>query len=367
MVNARKLFASTKSEENLPDLIKSFLDENPGTLLLDYYIYQGKIKIFVCNAKNINIYNIEESEETVGKIIREFYDDVNLYIASKEYRDAGWGMDTDPPETLKRLGGILTGPVVDLIPGYDQLIIVPQGILHKVPFGALNVIDNKYLADYCAVSIAYSSEALLAQTNNDIIGQNRNVILRGSEDGLDGVTDEIESLKTVFGNDLEILGTTGILDSDARAKLAERLREASVIHYTGHSEFDPDLPNASSLVLESGHRLTVSEISSGEFNFSQARIVSLAGCETGMGDVRTGDEVISLARAFIEAGAGSVLVSLWKVSDLATSKLIPSFYRAWIAGETPSQALQTAVKGMLSEARMHPYFWAPFQIVGKSR
>ena len=95
-----------------------------------------------------------------------------------------------------------------------------------------------------------------------------------------------------------------------------------------------------------------------------SRLVTLSGCATGMNFVSAGDELLGLQRGLFCAGASSLLLSLWDVHDQSTAKLMQAFYKNYIAGLGLAAALQAAMKEVREE-NPHPYFWAPFVLVGK--
>ena len=88
-------------------------------------------------------------------------------------------------------------------------------------------------------------------------------------------------------------------------------------------------------------------------------MVTLAACETGVGAVSPGDEVLGLTRGLLAAGCTAAVASLWPVSDRTTALLMPRFYSALRAGHGPSEAMRQAMHDV-REAFDHPYFWAPF-------
>ena len=91
------------------------------------------------------------------------------------------------------------------------------------------------------------------------------------------------------------------------------------------------------------------------------QLVVLSACETGLGDVHTGEGVYSLRRAVVLAGAESQVISLWKVDDEATKDLMVDYYRRLMAGEGRAEALRQAQLAMLhSRARNQPFYWASF-------
>jgi CHAT domain-containing protein len=98
-------------------------------------------------------------------------------------------------------------------------------------------------------------------------------------------------------------------------------------------------------------------------------LVVLSACKTGRGQLVTGEGIVGLARAFLYAGARSVAVSLWDVSDAATAQLMSDFYRHLVASSSGALALRQAKLEALrsSRAMRHPYYWAPFVIVGTSQ
>jgi CHAT domain-containing protein len=95
-----------------------------------------------------------------------------------------------------------------------------------------------------------------------------------------------------------------------------------------------------------------------------ANLVTLSGCATGMNFVAAGDELLGLQRGLFCAGATTLLLSLWDVHDQSTAKLMQHFYREFIRTGQTARALQYAMKE-LRQQNPHPYFWAPFVLVGK--
>jgi CHAT domain-containing protein len=95
------------------------------------------------------------------------------------------------------------------------------------------------------------------------------------------------------------------------------------------------------------------------------RLVTISACESGLGESKAGEGVYGLRRAFALAGAQNLVMSLWKVNDLATKDLMVSMYKHIAAGETPPRALLAAQREYIATARTadeypHPYFWAAF-------
>ena len=171
-----------------------------------------------------------------------------------------------------------------------------------------------------------------------------------------------------------------------------------ILHFATHAQLNEDDPLSSAVLLAKGGkedgRLEVREIFGMDL---KANLVVLSGCDTALGKLSTGDELVGLTRAFIYAGTPSVVASLWSVEDGSTAQLMASFYRnlktmskaealrqaqlELIRGEGRSDLLvkrgvggigklgetpeaQPASQGPISVSTSHPYFWAPFILVG---
>jgi CHAT domain-containing protein len=132
-----------------------------------------------------------------------------------------------------------------------------------------------------------------------------------------------------------------------------------VLHLATHGVFRADNPLFSSIKLADAW-LTVrdlTEIARG------AQLVTLSACETGVNGISAGDEVIGLTRGLLGAGCSAVVASLWMVSDESTARLMERFYASLRSGEPPAVALRSAMRE-IREQYDHPYFWAPFLVIG---
>jgi CHAT domain-containing protein len=164
----------------------------------------------------------------------------------------------------------------------------------------------------------------------------------------------------------------GILYSGPAADASTFIREApnaGILHLSMHTSTDEKDPLLSSLIFSkkdnSYGTLTLADLCSMRFH---ARLVVLAGCNSGYGKTARGEGMISLARAFNYSGSESVVMSLWPVSDKTGKLIMDYFYDALDEGMPADLALQDARNKFLKQAgsvESHPSYWAPFVLLGK--
>jgi CHAT domain-containing protein len=170
------------------------------------------------------------------------------------------------------------------------------------------------------------------------------------------IRDEVAALRELLPDAKVLVGPDA-----CEAKLREYAPGAGKIHIAAHGIFRSDNPMFSSLKL--GDRwLNLFDIFSLQLG---AELTTLSACETGMSAVQEGDELLGLARGCLYAGTPSLVVSLWTVNDRSTSLLMRRFYEALQGGASKSGALRSAMLEVKKEFP-HPYYWAPFILLGKS-
>lgn len=185
---------------------------------------------------------------------------------------------------------------------------------------------------------------------------------------LTGSADEVEAISRRYPG-------VSVLIGEPATETAFRARAADhrVIHLATYGVLNPLNPLFSFVELRSDEgdeadgRLEVHEIFGLEL---QADLVVLSACQTGLGrgyrrDVPPGDDWVGLVRAFLYAGAGAVVASLWPVEDRATAQLMARFYNALRAGRPAVAALGDAQRALINEDELgHPFYWAGFILTG---
>lgn len=254
---------------------------------------------------------------------------------------------------LQKLYEKLLEPLKDFI-GERDLVVVPVGATHYVPFQALRD-GEKYLIE--TREITYSPSATVWQfLTKKPQRKLKNILLIGfADERIPLVNNEIEALQKIFDN------TKTFTDKDATfSNYTENASDFDILHLACHGQFRPDNPLFSNLHLADGF-VTVRDICSQKLN---ANLVTLSACETGLNKVFAGDEILGLARGFLSAGADSLVLSLWTVSDEATTEMMKDFYAVLQRGESISASLRKAQKKFIERGE-HPYYWSPFALIGR--
>ena len=301
----------------------------------------------------------------------------------------------------RELFSMLFGSLAERIEPEQRLIVVPDGLLNYLPFEAL-MQNGRYLIEDHEISYVGSANLLVQPQYSDVQAEDsskmdllafgdpvfgaearrpvkkkhrtpsidvlrRSLTARGFQlPPIPRTRDEVESIAGFFPADRTRLYLGK--DSTKGALQHESLRRYRRLHFATHSFVDEKSPKRSAVLLtadsEDDGLLDVKEISELDLDCD---LVVLSACQTGRGQLLTGEGIIGLARAFLYAGARSVAVSLWSVSDISTSHLMKNFYQHLADNVRTTEALRQAKLQMLQSGNetRHPYYWAPFISVGK--
>ena len=235
-----------------------------------------------------------------------------------------------------------------------HLIFVPHGALHFLPFHALRNGDE-YLCDTHTISYAPSA-TVFALCQEKAGGDIPNSLVMGiADERAPHILNEVQSVATLLPHPELFLG------AEATSEILRQRGSASgLLHIATHGTYRQDNPMFSGIRLGDGY-LNLYDLYQIRL---PAKLVTLSGCATGMNFVSAGDELLGLQRGLFCAGASSLLLSLWDVHDESTSALMQSFYKNFIRTGNMATALQSAMQ-QLRRQNPHPYFWAPFVLIGK--
>jgi CHAT domain-containing protein len=359
----RSLIARTKQElrEQAPDLasltsvtfvsaaeIQSRIASNEA--LIEYYYADGEMFAFILTAQGVRAIQLNGDNLPADiRRLREALEDPtsrgHLEMSQALYQ-----------RLWRPLGSLASTP---------HLIIIPHGALHYLPFNALHD-GTAYLVDRFSIRLLPSASVMryLRATRTE---KPTGMLAFGNP----ALGDPRYNLRYAQAEAVAV----GDMFPRSRVLVREQATETALkrwgdefpyIHFATHGEFDSDAPLRSALLLapdaESDGVLTVGKLYSLRLD---ADLITLSACETGLGKITNGDDVVGLTRGFLYAGTSSIVASLWKVDDLATSHLMSQFYSA-LRGADKREALRQAQL----EARRkypHPYYWAAFQLTGNAR
>ena len=306
----------------------------------------------------------------------------------------------DDMPLAKRLYALLVGPLpVEAVK--ERLTVVPDGILHLLPFDGLHDSTGAFVVETHALSYAPASTVLTVLRNTKETSDPRGTFLgvgdvpyqdQGSVsarlDKPEGVKQRlIRGFSDVFGTPLEdlpqtrqevvesdkIMGNEGVLllgsQATETAFKSEPLEDFKIIHIAAHGFADTQFPERSGLVLgvdPNSHDdglLQIREIMRLHFN---ADLVTLSACDTGVGKLEGEEGMTDLADAFLVSGAKAVVASLWSADDTYTLDLMERFYTHIAQGQDKAEALRQAKLDLLTEygKQVPPYYWGAFVLVG---
>lgn len=389
---------------------------DPGTVMLSYSAGKEQTHLFIVTpGRELHVETLKVGRQTLEK-------DVDRFRQLIDQTRAGSALGAQGLDWFsRRLYNLLVEPAEPWIAAADRIVLVPDGPLHLLPFAALMRPDRTYLVEWKPLSTVLSGTVFaelkkqrrgpgamtepssqqrvafgdpwfpprLAEGLPEDIGEAR---LRSISERsqlswkrLPQSRREVEEIAALFPADRR----RTYLDREASEERAKGIgKDARIVHFATHGFVDDRSPFDSGLVLSIPEELTegrdngllqVWEIF--ESVRLDADLVVLSACETGIGEIRGGEGIIGLTRAFQYAGARSVLASLWRVEDEATAELMQRFYRHLRAGKAKDEALRAAQLelirrplrvpdgrgGWIERNAAAPYFWAALQLFGDGR
>jgi CHAT domain-containing protein/tetratricopeptide (TPR) repeat protein len=288
--------------------------------------------------------------------------------------------------------------------GVDRLIVVPDGLLHYVPFSALVSPrdDEKLMIDDFEVTyvpsvsilarlrersrkraqhrIAVFADPVFSREDDRLPALQGREASRSKSSSI-GAYPQRRLPRLLFSGDeaLSIAALAGPRDfilklgfeATKLAVLKADLQAYSLVHFATHALIDEQSPELSGLVLSRfdaegkpiDAELRLHEIHGLELS---SELTVLSGCQTALGKQVRGNGLEGFAQGFLYAGSSRVLVSLWKVDDKATARLMAEFYRRLLkAGAPPTEALRQAQNWLRQQPGWEePYYWAPFVLQG---
>lgn len=333
----------------------------PDQQAVVYAEINQEILAFLVDRTSVQVYRNLTTVGLLQRAIDEFRFQMGrvevdpAYVARHSHR-----LESGLRDALHQIYQLLLAPMARALYA-PRLLFVPFGQIHRLPLHAL-WDGERYLVERAECS--YAPSASLAVFRRERAEGRPFHSWAGfaiADPAIPAARREVESVTQHFAR------ATTYMDAEANRKnLWLAAAETDILHLATHGLFRPDNPFFSALKLTDGwvdvrelYRLPLT-----------ARLVVLSACESGVGEIAGGDEVVGLARGFLGAGAGELIASLWNVHDASAAGFMDYFYRHLLAGQPagveqirPAAALCAAQRNAITE-HQHPYYWAPFFVIG---
>jgi len=385
----------------------------PHQSLVEYVVTEQDVLVFLVNKQACRYFRLPITRTQLVALVEQMHRPFKELQAGRvDLLHMNYDLDLS-----HRLYGLIFQPIESRLPAGDELIIVPDDVLNYLPFESLvrsttlgSPEAGLAYAEYKAVDwlvkhftfsyaisatsldprlhqkeppprrlLAFGNPAVDVSQHKDIV---QAVLRRASEADLElpylsplpQAAREAKRVAQLMAGKLITRALTNQLAT--KREFFQGAPTAGYLHFAVHSLINEDQPHYSALVLApdqvSDGLLQAFEIYNTPLN---SRLVTLSGCETALGRLRKGEGMLGLQRAFLQAGAESVVVSLWSVED-STADFMEAFYRNIRNGQSLSVALRNAklqyqgkTLALGSGQRMslsHPFFWAPFVLTTTS-
>lgn len=332
---------------SLPDIQKKL---NEATLLIEFYNDGMQVWAFVVSRESLSVHPLPLKADALQQLVTQVQANVSAVLQMDPDSSSARSLTTLAQRILHRIYQVLIQPLALEARQYSRLVIVPYGALHYLPFHLL-YDGSQYLMENHEVVILPAGGMATRSAPEQKPGA---LVLAHSWGGrLPHTLTEAQKVHQLFG------GTLYTDETAARRVL--RASPTQLLHIATHGQHRLDQPDLSFLQLADG-QLYTDDLLQENLGYE---LVTLSACETGRANVLASDELIGLGRGFLYAGAGALLVSLWRVADDSTIRFMERMYAALHDGASKAAAVRDAQQSVLAENRqIHPAFWGAFQLIG---
>jgi len=333
--------------------VQQFIPDH--TTLIEYFIVQQEIVAFVISRRTAAAVRRLGSAGNVRTLHARLSFQLDKFLLGSEFVAAhAPQIQQVVTHYLQELHRTLIQPLLAEVTT-PHIVIVPHSFLHYLPFHAL-YDGSQYLIDQFEITYAPSATVLRYCMEKDDVTGLEPLIVGVGDSETPMVDAEVAALRNIFPEAAVLNG-----DHAHREGFSRAAQNASFVHIATHAAFRQDNPMFSSFKLADGYVTALDLFSM----HCQANLIALSGCQSGLGRVAESDDLIGLTRGFLYAGARSLLMSLWTVSDDSTVRLMKEFYTVWRTGTTKAKALQKAMQTVRLDYPS-PFYWAPFVLIGKT-
>ncbi len=351
-----------KHNTEVASILKVQKSLNPGEMVLSYFY----------GDKAVYIISITNKDKFIFKISTDAIDIQNILELQKMIGDPKTNISNLAEVSFsiyeKFVASTLTNKAI------SKLLIMPDGTLRNIPFEALNTSNNGI--DYLIndLNISYINSATLwFQLQNKNKKQKASLLAfapsfneHSEFSKLPNTIREVEDINQFF---------TGKIFVENEATLENfktNIENHNIIHLATHAQTDNELPEYSFLAFSPNEKeenlIYVNDLYAMHIN---AELVTLSACKSGVGDLKKGEGLLSISRAFYYAGAKSLVYTLWNINDSSSSEIMKNFYENLSKGVPKDEALRNAKLIFLEKHKenkfAHPYYWSSFIVSGNTK
>ncbi|MBU0487443.1 MAG: CHAT domain-containing protein [Bacteroidetes bacterium] len=290
---------------------------------------------------------------------------------------------------------------------FNTLYVSVDGIYNQINLNTILLPSGKYLLDVKKLSLVANTKDVLTLKSAVVKTPKGNAVLFGDPAYSEGLSEDNMTVSSLPGTRIEVDAvekmmkaagwkTQKYLGSEAEEEKVKMISGATVLHIATHGFFLEDVwsdtekifgiepvkaaanPLLRSGLLFRGADKTIQnyETPKGKedgilnayeamlLNLENTDMVILSACETGLGKIMNGEGVYGLQRALQVAGANTILISLWQVSDEGTMMLMSGFYKYWLAGKSKAEAFRLAQEELKAKFP-EPFYWGAFIMMSK--
>jgi CHAT domain-containing protein len=333
-----------------------------GTLALYYVVLPERLFIWVVDPTRTTFHTREVRASDLERSVKAFR-------AAIARRASATAVDVHGAA----LYDLLVAPFVEPVPDGVPIVVIPDGVLHALPFAALrDRRSGATLVERHPLEIAPSLAVFeRASQSARHMPRSRRLALLAVGNPRAGDQEAFAPLPAAEreAREIALLYDRADVLTDVEAtkrRFLAALPSADVVHFAGHAVPNVEFPLLSRFLMapdreDPSGQLFLRELAS--VPLGRPRLVVLAACATGLGATYRGEGVVSLARPFLAAGVPAVVVSLWDVRDASTHELFGAFHRAFRARDDPARALREAQLLMIRNGRP-AHEWAAFTVIG---
>ena len=338
-------------------------------VLIEFFVGKDHTYVFLISSKSITLFQIKVSQE-IEKWVNEFHIGINNNRLSIYQEAANKIYET----LISPLGAIPKHLIIipDLELGYIPFDALLTRVVHpNKPFKEYPFMIKSHEIQYCYSASLWIEMESKQNNNNRTLGFAPSFV---PCDSLNKINKD-EMICPLYFNEKEVMnikklfpGKYYIGEEGSLSNFLNQPVSFNIIHLSTHANLNNDNSDYSYLAFSnqkdsSSYKLYIKDLYNAQ---RPVEMVVLSACDTGIGQLKKGEGIISLARGFSYAGANSIITSLWKVEDQSTSEIITSFYKNLKAGQSKSAALRNAKLDYIDSAKefAHPFYWAALIPIG---